>query len=193
MCHFLSNAAALCYWVYNYCPLSHYLQHTLYRYTVLVTGAEGGLIEPICNAISLHQIKKQNNSGSLLDYFRREFGATNSERFLTAQKNFVHSCAAYRLICYFIRVKDRSVGPPGMMLELLACVYTNSTVHTLFVCSTPMPDVRARNLSGHYGLSLLKFIHVVLGKVSCFQGSGLEYGYMVHTYTFHSSLLRGRT
>ena len=134
MCHFLSNAAALCYWVYNYCPLSHYLQHiTLYRYTVLVTGAEGGLIEPICNAISLHQIKKQNNSGSLLDYFRREFGATNSERFLTAQKNFVHSCAAYCLICYFIRVKDRSVGPPGMMLEL-SCMCIHQQYHTYSLC-----------------------------------------------------------
>ena len=80
-----------------------------YSYTVLVAGGEGGLIEPVCNAISLHQIKKQNKSSSLLDYFRREFGDTNSERFLTAQKNFVHSCAAYCLICYFIRVKDRYI------------------------------------------------------------------------------------
>jgi phosphatidylinositol kinase/protein kinase (PI-3 family) len=79
-------------------------------YTVLVAGGEGGIIDPICNAISLHQIKKQNKSGSLLDYFHREFGATNSERFLTAQKNFVQSCAAYCLICYFIRVKDRHNG-----------------------------------------------------------------------------------
>ena len=78
-----------------------------HSYTVLVLGGEGGLIEPVCNAISLHQIKKQNNSGSLLNYFHREFGEPNSERFLTAQKNFVQSCAAYCLICYFIRVKDR--------------------------------------------------------------------------------------
>jgi len=85
----------------------HYNVHPhTHRYTVLVVGNEGGLIEPVCNAISLHQIKKQNK-GTLMDYFREEFGELNSERFLTARKNFVHSCAAYCLICYFIQVKDR--------------------------------------------------------------------------------------
>ena len=107
-------------------------QESLHSYTVLVAGGEGGIIEPICNAISLHQIKKQNKSGSLLDYFRREFGATNSERFLTAQKNFVHSCAAYCLICYFIRVKDRWV-----LASLLHMRYIQgSYISCLFVRSS---------------------------------------------------------
>ena len=39
-----------------------------YRYAVLVTSADGGLIEPIVNAVSLHQIKKQSKM-SLRDYF----------------------------------------------------------------------------------------------------------------------------
>lgn len=82
------------------------LPPSLHSYGVLVVSNEGGLIEPVCNAISLHQIKKQNK-GSLMGYFREEFGDNTSEKFLTAQKNFVQSCAAYCLICYFIRVKDR--------------------------------------------------------------------------------------
>ena len=37
-------------------------------FKVIVVSAEGGLIEPIPNAISLHQVKKQC-SGSLKEYF----------------------------------------------------------------------------------------------------------------------------
>ena len=39
----------------------------------------------------------------------QEYGRKISESFLTAQKNFVESCAAYCLVCYFIQVKDRLV------------------------------------------------------------------------------------
>ncbi len=77
------------------------------RYNLLVIGSEGGLIEPVTNAISLHQIKKQRQGRSLLQYFFEEFGEFNSEKFLSSQKNFVQSCAAYCLICYFTQVKDR--------------------------------------------------------------------------------------
>lgn len=34
----------------------------------MVTSADGGLIQPIVNAVSLHQIKKKSKM-SLLDYF----------------------------------------------------------------------------------------------------------------------------
>ena len=37
-------------------------------FAVVVTSATGGLIQPIVNAVSLHQIKKQSKM-SLLDYF----------------------------------------------------------------------------------------------------------------------------
>ena len=77
------------------------------RYNLLVIGSEGGLIEPIVNAISLHQVKKQKKDRALLQYFIEEFGDVNSEKFLSSQKNFVESCAAYCLICYFTQVKDR--------------------------------------------------------------------------------------
>ena len=40
----------------------------IHSYSVLVTSNEGGLIEPIVNAVSLHQIKKRSKL-SLLGYF----------------------------------------------------------------------------------------------------------------------------
>lgn len=78
-------------------------------YRILVLSDDSGLIEPILNTVSLHQIKKHCQL-SLLQYFKKEFGPETSEAFLTAQKNFVQSCAAYCLICYLVQVKDRHNG-----------------------------------------------------------------------------------
>ncbi|KAI1289586.1 Phosphatidylinositol 4-kinase beta [Halotydeus destructor] len=78
-------------------------------FKVLVTSSEGGLIEPIPDTVSLHQVKK-NSKMSLLEYFYQEFGPATSEEFLTAQRNFVQSCAAYSIISYLIQVKDRHNG-----------------------------------------------------------------------------------
>jgi len=57
----------------------------------------------------LHQIKKHSKM-SLQDYFFREFGQNNSEEYLTAQRNFVQSCAAYCIVSYLVQVKDRHNG-----------------------------------------------------------------------------------
>ncbi|KAK4315336.1 hypothetical protein Pmani_013427 [Petrolisthes manimaculis] len=78
-------------------------------YKILVISDDSGMIEPIVNTCSLHQIKK-NSKMTMLEYFLKEFGDKNSEEFLTAQKNFVESCAAYCLVCYIIQVKDRHNG-----------------------------------------------------------------------------------
>ncbi|KAJ8322111.1 hypothetical protein KUTeg_000582 [Tegillarca granosa] len=78
-------------------------------YRIVVTATDSGMIEPIVNAVSLHQIKKHSKM-SLLEYFINEFGPTNSEQFLTAQKNFVQSCAGYCIVCYLLQVKDRHNG-----------------------------------------------------------------------------------
>ncbi|XP_005534391.2 PREDICTED: phosphatidylinositol 4-kinase beta-like, partial [Pseudopodoces humilis] len=75
-------------------------------YQILVISADSGMIEPVLSAVSLHQIKKQS-ALSLLDYFLQEHGSANSESFLTAQRNFVRSCAGYCLVCYLLQVKDR--------------------------------------------------------------------------------------
>lgn len=75
-------------------------------YKILVTSSESGLIEPILNTVSLHQVKKHSKL-SLLEYFIREFGSPSCEGFLNAQRNFVRSCAAYCIVSYLIQVKDR--------------------------------------------------------------------------------------
>ncbi|KAH9498283.1 Phosphatidylinositol 4-kinase beta, partial [Bulinus truncatus] len=76
---------------------------------IVVTSQDSGMIEPVLNAVSLHQIKKHSKL-SLLDYFIHEFGPVTSEEFLTAQKNFVQSCAGYCLVCYLLQLKDRHNG-----------------------------------------------------------------------------------
>ncbi|RUS83247.1 hypothetical protein EGW08_009011, partial [Elysia chlorotica] len=78
-------------------------------YKIVVTDRDSGMIEPVLNAVSLHQIKKHSKL-SLLDYFIHEFGPVNSEEFLTAQRNFVESCAGYCLVCYLLQLKDRHNG-----------------------------------------------------------------------------------
>uniref|UniRef100_A0A8C5C2J8 Phosphatidylinositol 4-kinase beta n=1 Tax=Gadus morhua TaxID=8049 RepID=A0A8C5C2J8_GADMO len=78
-------------------------------YKILVMSSDSGMIEPLVNAVSLHQVKKQSQL-SLLDYFLQEHGSSSSEGFLSAQRNFVYSCAAYSLLCYLLQVKDRHNG-----------------------------------------------------------------------------------
>uniref|UniRef100_A0A1I7SLJ6 Phosphatidylinositol 4-kinase beta n=1 Tax=Bursaphelenchus xylophilus TaxID=6326 RepID=A0A1I7SLJ6_BURXY len=85
-------------------------------YKILVCSADSGMIEPIPNACSLHQIKKnlsskpslddaaQPYSPTLLSHFLINYGSRLSESFQQAQQNFVRSCAAYSLACYFLQV-----------------------------------------------------------------------------------------
>ncbi|XP_061764502.1 phosphatidylinositol 4-kinase beta-like isoform X2 [Nerophis ophidion] len=78
-------------------------------YKILVMSSDSGMIEPVLNAVSLHQVRKQSQL-SLLQYFLQEHGSPTTEEFLTAQRNFVQSCAGYSLICYLLQVKDRHNG-----------------------------------------------------------------------------------
>ncbi|XP_030043234.1 phosphatidylinositol 4-kinase beta isoform X1 [Microcaecilia unicolor] len=78
-------------------------------YKILVISADSGMIEPVVNAVSIHQVKKQSQL-SLLDYFLQEHGNYTTEAFLSAQRNFVQSCAGYCLVCYLLQVKDRHNG-----------------------------------------------------------------------------------
>ena len=73
---------------------------------ILVTSNQGGLIEVVGSAVSLHQTKKRAGD-SLLGYFQQQFGVINSERFLDAQQRFVESLAGYSLFTHFAQVKDR--------------------------------------------------------------------------------------
>ncbi|KAG5345347.1 PI4KB kinase, partial [Acromyrmex heyeri] len=78
-------------------------------YKILCLSNDSGLIEPILNTVSLHQVKKQCQL-TLFQYFEREFGPFTSETFRMAQRNFIQSCAAYCLVSYLIQVKDRHNG-----------------------------------------------------------------------------------
>lgn len=73
-------------------------------FRISVISNDCGFIEPVLNTVSLHQVKK-NSKMSLLEYFLQEFGQLNSEEFLTAQRNFVKSCAAYCIVSYLLQVK----------------------------------------------------------------------------------------
>lgn len=78
-------------------------------YKIVCLSNDSGLIEPILNTVSLHQIKKNSNK-SLRDYFVDEYGGIESDKFKLAQRNFMQSCAAYCLISYLLQVKDRHNG-----------------------------------------------------------------------------------
>lgn len=75
-------------------------------YKIVCLSNDSGLIEPILNTVSIHQIKKNSNK-SLKEYFIDEYGEVTSERFQEAQQKFMQSCAAYCLISYLLQVKDR--------------------------------------------------------------------------------------
>ncbi|KAK4467941.1 hypothetical protein MN116_008547 [Schistosoma mekongi] len=90
-------------WSIEYVPL------WLRPLTVVVISSDSGFIEPVPDTVSFHQIKRHAHL-SLLDYMHREHGGDNSEEFLTAQRNFLHSCAAYCLVGYLLQVKDRHNG-----------------------------------------------------------------------------------
>jgi Phosphatidylinositol 3- and 4-kinase len=78
-------------------------------YKIICLSSDSGLIEPILNTVSLHQIKKNSNK-SLKDYFIDEYGSDEDcDEFKQAQRNFMQSCAAYCLISYLMQVKDRYV------------------------------------------------------------------------------------
>ncbi|KAK6759964.1 hypothetical protein RB195_021490 [Necator americanus] len=89
-------------------------------YKIVVTSPDSGMIEPIVDACSLHQIKRNQSAlyreegkseePSLEAHFIDTFGPKGSSSYLQAQQNFVHSCAAYSLVCYFLQVKDRHNG-----------------------------------------------------------------------------------
>lgn len=78
----------------------------VFPYKILCLSNDAGLIEPVLNTISLHQIKKQSKN-SLSMYFEEEF---KEDALIKARQNFIESCAAYSLVCYLIQVKDRHNG-----------------------------------------------------------------------------------
>ncbi|CAH2991897.1 unnamed protein product [Chilo suppressalis] len=79
-----------------------------YRITCL--DRDAGLIQPVVNSVSLHQIKKQSGGASLRAWLELEHGAPTTESFLRAQTAFTRSAAAYCLASYLLQLKDRHNG-----------------------------------------------------------------------------------
>ncbi|CAI2355523.1 unnamed protein product [Caenorhabditis sp. 36 PRJEB53466] len=92
----------------------------LYPYKIICVGPDAGLIEPILDTLSLHQIKRHltnvfraNNNPitpTLKHHFENVFGVASSETYVNAQKNFIQSAAAYSLVSYYLQLKDRHNG-----------------------------------------------------------------------------------
>ncbi|EGT54886.1 hypothetical protein CAEBREN_06497 [Caenorhabditis brenneri] len=89
-------------------------------YKIVCIGSDAGLIEPVLDTLSLHQIKRHltnlfrvngNPATPLLKHhFENVFGPVNSENYVNAQKNFIQSTAAYSLVSYYLQLKDRHNG-----------------------------------------------------------------------------------
>jgi phosphatidylinositol 4-kinase len=82
----------------------------VYPYEVLAVSSQGGFIETIPDALSIHTIKEELGADpSLRNYFMQAYGTTPNE-LKKAKLNFIESLAAYSLICYIMQIKDRHNG-----------------------------------------------------------------------------------
>ncbi|KAG6949851.1 hypothetical protein JG688_00014459 [Phytophthora aleatoria] len=100
----------------------------LHPYRILSTGSSTGLIEVVRNAMSLDGIKKTSGFKNLRSHFEQMYGgATNNaeggdnagegaELLRQAKLNFIHSLAAYSIVCYILAIKDRHNG--NIMLDI---------------------------------------------------------------------------
>ncbi|DBA02906.1 TPA: hypothetical protein N0F65_005933 [Lagenidium giganteum] len=93
----------------------------LHPYRILSTGASTGLLEVVRNAMSLDGIKKTPGFKNLRHHFESIYewnDVTNAvatsgegvELLQRAEQNFIHSLAAYSIVCYILAIKDRHNG-----------------------------------------------------------------------------------
>ena len=85
-------------------------------YEILATSPSTGLMEMVPDTVSLAALRKRHVPFvSLENFYYAAFGDGSDGRLQQAQTNFVRSMAAYSLICYILKVKDRHDG--NILLE----------------------------------------------------------------------------
>ena len=85
-------------------------------YEILATSSSTGLMEMVPDTVSLAALRKRHVPFvSLENFYYAAFGEGSDGRLQQAQTNFVRSMAAYSLICYILKVKDRHDG--NILLE----------------------------------------------------------------------------
>lgn len=87
----------------------------LHTYEIISTSKTTGLIQLIPNAISLDELKKQENyAGSLRKHFEKIYGYVEGNpeppAFSNAINEYLKSLAAYSIVSYLLDIKDRHNG-----------------------------------------------------------------------------------
>ena len=80
-----------------------------------VYASQTGLIETITASHDLDHIKKREGYTSLRQLFIERYGAPETEGFKTAQNNFAKSMAAYSIVMWILKLRDRHNG--NLMLD----------------------------------------------------------------------------
>jgi hypothetical protein len=82
----------------------------LAEYRVLSTSPTSGFIEVVSDSVSIDALKKGNGCLSMVDHFEQEFGAPGSASHEEAVSAYISSLAAYSVLCYIMKIKDRHNG-----------------------------------------------------------------------------------
>ena len=85
-------------------------------YDIVPVTATSGFLELVLGCKSVHEIKEDlteltgESHPSLVDYWKIKFGHPESKEYKTAIRKFLGSCAAYAVITFLLRMKDRHNG-----------------------------------------------------------------------------------
>ena len=84
-------------------------------YHIEATGPDTGLIETIVGSSDLDRIKKAPGFKNLRQLFVERYGPPSSDGFKAAQANFGRSLAAYSIVMWILKLRDRHNG--NLMLD----------------------------------------------------------------------------